>query len=137
MYFTIYGTCESIDDASYPRKVEQEDGTEKTEIVSQNQVTLTIPGMRDVVKVTFAGDVKVDQQWEDKLMMVKVTCDKFTTSSGIRNKKAWAVVAFHGLTIERADDRGVDELNKVRKVAKDIAKQKRQAAQAAKLAKAS
>jgi hypothetical protein len=135
MYFTIYGTCESIDDASYPRETEQEDGSVKTEIVPQNQVTLTIPGMRDVVKVTFAGEVKMDPQWEERLVMLKVTCDKFTVSSGIRNKKAWASVGFHGLTIGEADSAGVAEINKQRKAQKAAAKQRRAEAQAKKLGK--
>jgi hypothetical protein len=137
MYFTIYGTCDSIDDASYPREVEREDGTTGMEMVHQNQVTLTIPGMREVVKVVFAGDVNVDQAWEDNLMLLKVTADKYTVSSGVRKNKAWAAVSFHGLTVEKADDRSVAEINKARKAAKAIAHTRRQEAQAKKLAKAS
>lgn len=137
MYFTIYGTCESIDDASYPREVEQEDGTTVTQIVPQNQITLTIPGMREVVKVVFAGEVNVDQAWEDNMMLLRVTADKYTVSSGVRKGKAWVAVSFHGLTVEKADERGVAEINKARKAAKAVAHARRQQAQAKKLAKAS
>jgi len=134
MFITFIGVCDSLDDASYPRDVEQPNGTVRQETVHQTQVTLTIPGCREVVKVVFADDAaKIDPAWEDKMQMLKVTADKFTLTTGVRKAKAWAVLSFHGVTCEKASDTDINDVNKARKVAKAAARQKRDAAKAAQM----
>jgi hypothetical protein len=128
MFITIIGVCDSLDDASYERDMDQADGSTKKEIVHQTQVTLTIPGCREVVKAVFSDEVKIDPAWEDKMQMLKVSADKFTVSSGVRKGKAWAVVSFHGVSCEKASDSEITEVNKARKISKLAAKQKRDAA---------
>jgi hypothetical protein len=128
MFITFIGVCDSLDDASYPRDVEQSNGTVVKEIVHQTQVTLTIPGCREVVRVVFLDeDIKVDPAWEDKMQMLKVTADKFTLTSGVRKAKAWAVLSFHGVSCEKASDAEVGQVNQARKAAKLAARKKRDA----------
>lgn len=136
-YITVIGACDSLDDASYEREVDQADGSTARETVHQTQVTLSIPGCREVVKATFGDQAKINPAWEENMEMLKVTCDKFTVSTGVRKSKAWAVVGFHGVTIEKASNSEIDQVNKERKAAKAIAKQKRAEAKLAKAAAAS
>lgn len=140
MYITLFGTCESYDDSSYPRQVEQEDGSTKTEMVPQFTLSLAIPGMRDLVRVSFGEDTapKRDQaaKWEEQgTTMLKVSADKMNLASGIRGKKSWAVVSFHGMSAVEASSDEVSRLTVERKAAKAASKQRRDAARAAKLAK--
>lgn len=130
-YFTIYGNCESIDDSSYERDVpdpENEDNTIK-ETVPQVTITLQIPGMRDLVRASFGVDTmpKVDQAnaWEDKGVMLRISADKSTTTSGVRGKKAWAVTSYHGLSVQEATAQEVKANNDERKLLKVKAKARR------------
>lgn len=138
MYITLYGTCESYDDSSYQREVEQSDGTMKTETVQQFTLSLAIPGMRDLVRISFGVDTAPKREqaarWEEQgTVMLKVSADKMNLASGIRGKKAWAVVSFHGMSVSEAAADEVSKLTAERKAAKAVAKQRREAARAAKL----
>jgi hypothetical protein len=100
----LFGTVESYDDASYSRDVEQADGSITQEPVQQWTLTLAVSGMRDLVKVNIGKDFGVAtqkaQQWEDAgNVLVKVFADKYTLTTGIRNKKAWGVISFHAMAM--------------------------------------
>lgn len=140
MYITIYGICESFDDSSYLRQVEQEDGSTETEMVPQATLVLAIPGMRDLMKISFGADTmpKKDQaaKWEEQgTTMLKVSADKMNLASGIRGKKAWAVCSFHGMAVAEASSDEISKLAVERKAAKAIAKKRRDDMRAAKLVK--
>jgi len=132
-YFTIYGTCDTYEDSSYERDITDDAGNAGKEIIPQVTISLAVPGNRDLVRVSFGADTMpkrdVAMKWEDSgSQLLKVVADIMTVKGGYKNKRAWALASFHGMSISEASEAESKQLAAERKAAKLVAKQRRQEA---------
>ncbi len=138
MYFTITAKVEEVNDASYERTVKQADGSTTPEQVTQFELSLTVPTMRDRVRVTFAADVAPKMEdmdkWELEETWVVVQADVMRSAAFEGSNGATALVSFNGIEIREATTAERKELQNARKAAKIKAKQRRADAKAAKAA---
>lgn len=133
-YFTVYGTCESFEDTSYTREIDDpiNDGQTIIEIVKQMSISLAVPGNRDLVRVSFGidamPDMKQAQQWEDNgTVLLKVSADICTLKTGVKNKRHYALVSYHGVGVQEASSSDVKALSEERKTLKARSKERRDA----------
>jgi hypothetical protein len=121
MYFTIIGRVEETNDASYTREIKKKDGTVTEEIVTQFEIALTIPGMRDRVRVTFnaenAPTQELMEKWELDEPWVVVQADSMRANAFEGNRGATALVSFNGVDIHEAS---ADERKKLQSARKEV-----------------
>lgn len=145
MYFTIRGRVESIEETSYPRLVKEKGKPDREETVLRYQLTLTVPGMQDLVKCDLSPDrieglpaMKQMEQWELDETWVVVTAESMRLTKGDTDGRAWALVSFSVSAVAEmsAPERSalVESRRKVKTARKQKSAEARKAKQAAKKA---
>ena len=138
MYFKITAKVEEANDTSYEREVKQPDGADTIEQVLQYELSLTVPGMRDRVRVTFAADVapKPDDmaRWELEETWVVISADTLRAAAFTGAKGATALVSFTGVEVREATAAERKDLQAARQALKAKQKQRRAQAKADKTA---
>ena len=139
MYFTIRGRAESAEDKSYQRTIQEKGKPDREETVMRYQLTLTVPGMTDLVKCDLTPErvegmpaVKVMEQWELDETWVVVTADAMRLSKGETDGRAWALVTFSATKVEEMSQQERATLVDARRKVKSARKQKSAEARKAK-----
>ena len=132
---TIIGKAEEVNDASYTR-TSTVDGKETEETIQRWELSLTIPGMRDRVRVNLAPEVLPNggpdtlDKWELEETWVNVSADSMRTVAFEGSKGAGAIVTFNAVTVKEATQQERQALQQARKTSKQQAKTKRAARKA-------
>src|SRR5215472_12676235 len=121
MYITIFGKVEEVNDASYSRLTKKQ-GKEVEETVQRWELSLTIPGMRDRVRVNLSPEVAPKQDtldtWELEETWVYVAADSMRTVAFDGSKGAGAIVTFNAVEVREAKPEERQKLQQARKDAK-------------------
>ena len=129
MYFTIIGKAEEVNDASYTRTATAKDGTATEETVQRFELSLTVPGMRDRVRINLTPEVApaadVMDKWELDETWVSVSADSMRTVAFEGSKGAGAIVTFNAVNVREATQQERQQLQAARKQVKTQAKAKR------------
>src|SRR5215831_11308977 len=129
MYITIFGKAEEVNDASYQRLTKKQ-GKEIEETVQRWELSLTIPGMRDRVRVNLTPDIAPKQDimdtWELEETWVMVSADGMRTVAFDGSKGAGAIVTFNAVDVREAKPEERQKLQQARKAAKEKSKAVRQ-----------
>ena len=139
MYFTIRGRAESAEDKSYQRTIQEKGKPDREETVMRYQLTLTVPGMTDLVKCDLTPErvegmpaVKVMEQWELDETWVVVSADAMRLSKGETDGRSWALVTFSAVKVEEMSQQERATLVDARRKVKSARKQKSAEARKAK-----
>jgi hypothetical protein len=141
MYFTIRGHVDSFEDTSYQRTVNKGKADQHDETVQRFQLTLTVPGMQENVKVDISPDrienmppSKTFDTWEMDETWVVVTADAMRTAKGDTDGRAWAIVTFSAVKVEEMNAQERQALVEARRKVKTARKAKATEARKAKAA---
>jgi hypothetical protein len=133
MYFTIIGKAEEVNDASYTRETTK-NGKTIEETVQRFELSLTIPGMRDRVRVNLTPEIAPTQdkldQWELDEVWVYVSADSMRTVAFEGSKGTGAIVTFNAVQVRETTKQERQQLQQARKAAKTQAKARRAARKA-------
>ena len=139
MYYTIRGRTDSIEETPYERTINKGKADERKEMVQRFQLTLTIPGQQEAVKVDLSPEKIADlpkfqtmEQWETDETWVIVTADVLRTAKGETDGRAWAMFTFSAVKVEEMSATEKKSLTDARKQVKQIRKQKAAEARKAK-----
>jgi hypothetical protein len=142
MYFTIRGRVDGIEDTAYPRTVNKGKPDEHEEMVPRYSLTLSIPGMSEVVRcdldpqrVDNMPAIKVFDQWELDETWVVVEADQYRLAKGDTGGRAWALVSFAAVSVAEMTPQERQKLVDARRKVKTARKQKAAEKRAAKTAK--
>ena len=131
MYFSIRGRTESIEDKSYQRTIQEKGKPDREETVTRYQLTLTVPGMTDLVKCDLTPErvegmpaMKVMEQWELDETWVVVSADAMRLAKGDTDGRAWALVTFSATKVEEMSQAERSTLVDARRKVKSARKQK-------------
>jgi hypothetical protein len=135
MYFTILAKVDEVNDSSYERTVNQGKKDEHQETVQQFEIALSVPGMRDRVRVTFTPEnLSVTQdkldQWELEETWVMVKADSMRANAFDGSRGATALVSFNGVEVREATNDERKQLQQARKASKLKGKERRASAKA-------
>ena len=131
MYFTIRGRAESVEDKSYQRTIQEKGKPDREETVTRYQLTLTVPGMTDLVKCDLSPErieglpaMKAMEQWELDETWVVVSADAMRLAKGDTDGRSWALVTFSATKVEEMSQAERSTLVDARRKVKSARKQK-------------